>query len=200
FVSGADRNSLEASIVAAFASAYDPELVRHAALAGVKSYLYALALGRLPPREPAERWLECAPAWPPQTSDGPPQLGGAVRDGAPGEPAQTWYFFGKPDKDAALEAQLTSLAERLPKSTGELCLLARGELSISSVSEVASVGSLLREPVGPGWMAIGESLFDVPTESMLSLIDSITNQVVRPFLAELGEQPSRRTGLVELLV
>ncbi len=200
FVSGAGRNSLEESIVAAFASAYDPELVRHAALAGVKSYLYALALGRLPPREPAERWLECAPAWPPQTSDGPPQLGGAVRDGAPGEPAQTWYFFGKPDKDAALEAQLTSLAERLPKSTGELCLLARGELSISSVSEVASVGSLLREPVGPGWMAIGESLFDVPTESMLSLIDSITNQVVRSFLAELGEQPSRRTGLVELLV
>jgi phosphohistidine swiveling domain-containing protein len=198
--------ALAQNLCRAFESAYHPDLVRSAALAGIKGYSLAVALSVLPPNAAlGELWLagsaeesnaehERAPHRPALA------MHGRLHDRAPDGPHCLDFSF---DGELHFEANAP-----LPEVKPPLTALSRLRATLLpgtsldfSLSDQLAVAALSSGSVLPAersrWVSVQDDQRGLPSEVTLSLLEQIVEDVVRPLFEQADCSLHRRDKLIE---
>lgn len=190
----------------AFESAYHPDLVRTAALAGIRGYSIAVALSVLPPNATlGELWLASGTEEPTAGNERAPQrpaltMHGRLHARAPDGPRCLEFSFDGelrfeanaplPEVKPTLSA-LSRLRATLPPGTS-LDFSLSDQLSVAALSS----GSALRSERSR-WVSVQDDQRELPSEVNLSLLEQIVEDVVRPLFEQAGCSLHRRDKLIE---
>ncbi len=200
-----DSGELEASLRRAFQSAYDPELVRAAALAGIKGYSIAVALSVLPPNAAlGELWLaRDVDATPITGSPGPGHSGPTIHGRLAALPFDSrqprWFWFdgelhldpSTPELEASpTRAALARLGANVPPGSSL-------DFAVSDRLAVAALSA--GQPLAPErvrWVPLQDA-HRLPCEVSLSLLEHVVEDVVRPAFEQAKCPLRRRDKLLE---
>lgn len=195
-VSTLATDTLHATIRAAFSSAYEPELVRQAAIAGVKNYGLALAISVLP------RKANAGTLWLIETAG---NTGPTARTEAPlplirGSLDSSWFVFdGELHFDGARDTQVDGiLSQGLARLQRALPAGSQVEVAVTDRVEVAALARYAPRPTQTRhWVCVADDAGDVLDEVSSSIVDLAIDDVVRPLFEEWGGGLHRRDRLVE---
>lgn len=211
-------DDLGANLRRAFQSAYDPDLVRQAALAGIKAYSIAVALSVLPANAAlGELWLAAATEASATTASGdrePGRPATAVRGRLRGRsiadrPVQWFWFDGDlhfdgrelPDSRPPVAA-LSRLRASVPPGSS-LDFSVAGQFAVaaltagSPLSGHAQPADYAQRNEGARWVPLQDDRQAFPSEVSLSLLEQVLEDGVRPLFEQAKCPLGRRDKLIE---
>jgi len=208
---------LEANLRRAFQSAYDPDLVREAALAGVKAYSIAVALSVLPPNAAlGELWLAAGTEAHASSSEREPQrpataIRGRLRGRAIADGPDLWFWFdgdlhfdGRvPPGGRPPAAALSRLRASVPPGSS-LDFSVAGQLAVAALTAGNPLTAASNHPdLSPRpaarvrWVPLQDDREAFPSEVSLSLLEQVLDDSVRPLFEQMRCPLGRRDKLIE---